>query len=83
MDVHDIYQFRLVADAGRPPISIENWQALWSLILHLQPARSAALEGDPPRAIRVERLGGTEVAPGLLADLECLAMTSLHVEVAD
>lgn len=78
----DICEFRLVADAGLPPISVENWQTLWSLIVHLQPARSAALEGDPPRAIRVEGLGGTEIAPGLLADLERLAMISLHVEVA-
>ncbi len=81
--LEDIYEFRLVADAARPTISIENWRTLQSLILHLQPARSATLEGDPPRAIRVEGFGGTEVAPGLLADLECLAMTSLHVEVAD
>jgi hypothetical protein len=79
----DIYEFRLVADADRPPISTAKWQALWSLIVHFQPARSATLEGDPPRAIRVEGFGGTEVAPGLLSDLERLAMTRLRVEVAD
>jgi len=77
----DIYEFRLVAAAGQPPISTENWLALRSLILELQPARSAALEGDPPRAIRIEGLGGTEVAPGLLTDLERLSMTCLRVEL--
>ncbi len=81
--LEDIYEFRLVADATRQPISIANWQTLRSMILHLQPARSATLEGDPPRAIRVEGFGGTEVAPGLLADLEHLAMTRLHVEVGN
>jgi hypothetical protein len=79
----DIHEFRLVADVASPPISTENWQALRSRILHLQPARSATLEGDPPRSIRVEGFGTVEVAPGLLADLDRLAMTRLHVEVAD
>jgi hypothetical protein len=30
----DIYEFRLVADIDGPPISVENWQTLWSLIVH-------------------------------------------------
>ncbi len=80
MTSDQLYVFRLVADATQPPISTEHWQALRSRILHLQPARSVTLEGDPPRAIRVEGFGGTEVAPGLLADLERLAMTHLRVE---
>lgn len=83
MGLGDIYEFRLVADADRQAIAIENWQALRSRLLELQPARSAMLEGDPPRSIRVEGFGGTAVAPGLLADLECLAMTRLHVEIPD
>lgn len=37
--------------------------------------RSATLEGDPPRSIGVEGFGGTEMALGLLADLEHLAGT--------
>src|SRR5258708_21019696 len=37
----DTYEFRLVAAADRPPISTEKWQSLLSLIIHLQPARSA------------------------------------------
>jgi hypothetical protein len=81
MDPEDVHQFRLVANAGEPPISTANWQEMWSLIVHLQPARSATLDGDPPRAVLIHGFGGTEVAPGLLADLERLAMTSLQVEV--
>jgi hypothetical protein len=77
----DIYEFRFVADDGQAPISVESWQTMWSLIVHLQPARAATLEGDPPRAIRVESFGGNEVAAGLHADLERLAMTSLRIEV--
>lgn len=79
--LEDIYEFSLVADPLRPPIATENCPALQSRLLELQPARSATLEGDPPRSIRVEGLGGTEIAPSLLADLERLAMTRLHIEI--
>jgi hypothetical protein len=75
-----VFMVRLVADESEPPISTANWQTMWSLIVHLQPARSATLLGDPPQDIVVEALGGTEVAPGLLADLDRLAMTTLRVE---
>jgi hypothetical protein len=68
--LEDIYEFMLVSDQAQQPIWIDNWETLRSLILHLQPAPSATLEGDPPRAIRAEGFGGTEVAPGLLAHLE-------------
>jgi hypothetical protein len=37
------------------------------LILELQPAKSAHLEGDPPRTIRIESYGGINVAPACLA----------------
>jgi hypothetical protein len=77
----DEYEFRLVAAASEPPIAIDNWQKIWWLIVHMQPARRATLEGNPPRAIRVIGAGGTEVAPALLADLDRLAMTSLTVEI--
>lgn len=82
MDLEDICKFRLVADTGQPPISTERWPTLWYLLIHLQPARSATLEGDPPRSILVQGYGGTEVAADLLHDLERLAGTSLHVEPA-
>jgi hypothetical protein len=51
--------------------------------VELQPARSATLEGDLPLSIRVEGLAGTEVAQGLLADLERLTMTHLHIQLPD
>src|SRR5258708_2991797 len=34
----DTYEFRLVADADRPPISTAKCQSLWSLLVHLHPA---------------------------------------------
>jgi hypothetical protein len=69
---------RLVSDT---PLSTGRWQAVQYLILELQPARSARLEGDPPYAIRIEAYGElAEVAPGLLAEVERLTMTSLCVE---
>jgi hypothetical protein len=78
-----IHEFRLVADAAAPPISAERWPAARSLILEFQPARSVQLDGEPPRVIRIEAYGGTEVAPGLLAELQRLTMTSLHAEVPE
>lgn len=83
MGLHDLYEFALVADDGSPPISTEHWPRIQHRILHLQPATYVELEGDPPRAIRVRSIGGTEVAPGLLRDVARLASTSLHVEVAE
>jgi hypothetical protein len=77
----DIYEFRLVADTGQPPIATDEWLLLQRLLVHMQPARSAALEGDPPRSILVHGYGGIEVATGLLRNLERFARTTLHVEV--
>jgi hypothetical protein len=79
--LEDIYEFRLVADTGQPPISTDEWLLLRRLLVHMQPARSAALEGDPPRSILVHGYGGIEVATGLLRSLERFAQTTLHVEV--
>jgi hypothetical protein len=78
-----VHEFRLVAKPPSPPISADNWRALWHRLVHLQPAKSAKLEGDPPRSILVESYGGTDIAPALLADLERLAGTSLNAEVGD
>jgi hypothetical protein len=50
------------------------------LILELQPAVSASLEGSLARAIRIESCGSVSVAPGLLAKVERPTATSLHVE---
>jgi hypothetical protein len=80
--LQDLYEVALVADRDGPPISTEHWPAIQHHILHLQPAASVQLEGDPPRIIRVKSFGGTEVAPELLRMVERLASTPLHVEVA-
>jgi hypothetical protein len=79
--VAETYEIRFVVDEGALPISPTRWKSrVQMLILELQPARSARLEGDPPRAILVESYGGINVAPGLLAQVERLTGTSLHVE---
>lgn len=81
MGLEDIYEFRLVADTGQPPIATGDWPSLQRLLVHMQPARSADLEGNPPRSILVQGYGGIEVATGLLRSLERFAQTTLHVEV--
>jgi hypothetical protein len=78
--VTETHDLRLVADEASPPISLERWQAVKSHLLEIQPARRVSLEGDPPRAIRVESYAGIEVAPALLASVEQLTGTTLHVE---
>jgi hypothetical protein len=83
MGLDDLYEFRLVAEDAQPPISTASWPTMQHRILHMQPARSAVLEGNPPRSIRIEGFGETDVAPALLADLERLAMTRLHIEVGE
>ena len=77
--LHDLYEFDLVPAEPGGIISTERWPAMQHRLLELQPARSAVLIGEPPRAIRVLAFGGTEVAPGLLADLELFAGTRLRV----
>jgi hypothetical protein len=51
----DIYEFVLVADPDGPPISAEHWPTIQHHILHLQPAASVQLEGDPPRTNGIPR----------------------------
>jgi hypothetical protein len=78
--VAEIYDVRLVADDAASPISLERWPAVEMLLRQGLPARAAYPEGDPLRTIRVESYGGTDVAPGLLAHVEQLTGTVLHVE---
>jgi hypothetical protein len=77
--LHDLYEFDLVSDEAGGVISTDRWPAMQHRLLELQPARTVVLIGEPPNAIRVLGFGGTEVAPGLLADLELLAGTRLRV----
>ncbi len=80
-DHEDTVTVRLTAAPGAPQISSAHWPAIWHRLVHLQPARSARLEGDPPRVIVAEAYGSAEIAPGLLAEIEQLAGTLLHVEM--
>jgi hypothetical protein len=75
----EISLVRLVPEDGAPPISTERWPEVTALILELQPARSVWPEDLPPRAIRIASCGGTEVAPGLLAEVGRLTGTTLRV----
>jgi hypothetical protein len=77
----EVFEIHFVVDDGAPSILPERWtNGVKMLILEFQPAISAHLEGDPPRAIRIESYGGVEVARGLLAQVERRLGTSLHVE---
>lgn len=50
----------------------------------MQPATRVQLIGSPPSRIRVRAQGTpAEVAPGILAELEALAGTSLRYELVD
>lgn len=79
MGLHDLYEFELVPVADGSIISGEKWTQIQHLLLHMQPAKTVLLVGDPPRIIRVLGYGGTEVAPGLLKNVSELAGTPLRV----
>jgi len=81
MGLEDLYEFDLVPADGRSTIATERWDAIQHRLLHFQPAKQVSLLGDPPTAIRVIAFGGTEVAPGLLAEVSGLAGTQLGVIV--
>jgi hypothetical protein len=75
--LHDLYEFYLVAEDG--PINTEDWLKIQYRLLEFQPAKDAQLLGDPARAIQVLGFGGTEVAPGQLAEIERLAGTRFRI----
>jgi hypothetical protein len=77
--LNDLYEFDLVPDEPGGIISTDRWPVMQHRLLQFQPASSAVIIGDPATAIRVLGFGGTEVAPGLLADLELFAGTRLRV----
>jgi hypothetical protein len=79
--LNDLYEFDLVPLDDEVAISTNHWLTIQHHLLEMQPARTATLLGEPPRAIRVVGYGGTEVAPGLLAAVARLAGTSLRVVV--
>jgi hypothetical protein len=79
--LNDLYEFHLAPREAGATISTEQWMRIQYRLLEFQPAHSATLVGEPPRAIRVLAYGGTEVAPGILAEVERLAGTPLKVVV--
>ena len=74
-----MYEFDLVPTDPDAVISGEHWTKMMYHLLHLQPAKSAELVGDPAKTIRVQAYGGTTVAPTLHAEIERLAGTALQV----
>jgi len=63
MGLNDLYEFELVPVDDDAVISRESWSRVQYLLLEFQPAKTATLIGDPPKAISVLGYGGTEVAP--------------------
>jgi hypothetical protein len=74
-----LYQLTLVPVVDGSVISADNWTSIQHALLHLQPAKTVSLLGEPATAIRVLDYGGTEVASGLLECLSGLAGTPLRV----
>ncbi len=73
------YEFDLVADPGSPAIATARWAEMANLLLHLQPAKAVELDDDG-RVIHVRSYGQrVDMAPGLPADIERLAQTTLRV----
>jgi hypothetical protein len=75
----DLCEFELVPVSYGSVISSDEWGRIQRLLLEMQPARTASLVGEPPRAITVVGRGGTEVAQGQLNQVTELAGTSLRV----
>lgn len=74
----------MVAEQGHLEFSECDWDKARFHLSELQPATKVSLVGDPPSRIRVVALGDrAEVAPALLARIEQLAGTPLHVEMLD
>jgi hypothetical protein len=79
-DHEDTITVRLTAAPGAPPISSAHWPAIWHRLVHLQPARSARRR-ETLRGSLSWRLTAARRSPGLLAEIEQLAGTLLHVEM--
>lgn len=79
MGLHDLYEFELVPVDADAVISGKRWSQVQHLLLEFQPAKTASLVGEPPKAIRVLGYGGTEVATGLLQEISEAVGTPLRV----
>ncbi|WP_405069700.1 hypothetical protein OG558_08400 [Kribbella sp. NBC_01510] len=76
------YEFNLVAESGELRFVGRGFERATFLLSEFQPATRVSLVGTPPA--RILALGSaTEIAPGLLADVEALAGTPLRYELLD
>jgi hypothetical protein len=76
------YEFDLVALEGRLQFTEDGWEKAKFHLLEFQPAKSVALEGDPPSRIHVLAFGEyPEIAVGLLTRIEELAGARLRFEL--
>ncbi len=78
------YVFDLVAEDGELRFDESGLKRASFLLSEFQSATRVRLVGTPPTRIRVRAEGtAAEIAPGLLAEIEALAGTSLRYEPAD
>ena len=78
------YEFDLVAESGELRLVERGFERARFLLSEFQPATRVSLVGTPPARIRILAHGSaTEIAPGLLADVEALAGTLLRYELLD
>lgn len=72
------YEFDLVPEHEELRFSKRGFERASYLLREFQPATDVRLIGSPPSRIRVRAEGEpTEVAPGILAEVEALAGTPL------
>lgn len=77
------YEFDLVPEDGELAFDEQGFERASFLLREFQPATGVRLVGSPPTRIRVRAQGApAEVAPGILAEVEALAGTTLRYESA-
>lgn len=75
------YEFDLVPENGELAFDERGFERASYLLREFQPATRVRLVGSPPSRIRVRAQGApVEVAPGILAQVEALAGTTLRYE---
>ncbi|MFF0267984.1 hypothetical protein [Kribbella sp. NPDC004536] len=76
------FEFDLVAEGSELRFEERGFERARFLLSEFQPALRVTLEGEPPSRIRVRAHGEpVAIAPGLLAQVEQLAGTTLRFEL--
>ncbi|MEU4191144.1 hypothetical protein AB0E69_04540 [Kribbella sp. NPDC026611] len=76
------FEFDLVAGGSELRFTERGFEQIRFLLSEFQPATRVTVEGEPPTRIRVQAQGRpTIMAPGLLAQVEKLAGTTLRFEL--